>query len=538
MKKLNIIYHFCPIKNNMFDYHIDKLRKYIPKFNNKRVINIAVGDGLYSPEYVKEKLKGLDIQFFETPNNNEYRESYGFFEKLLPTIESTDENEYTFFGHSKSNSEKRQLGSYKKPHRLWTDYCYEYNLSNIDDVLDKLNTYDTYGIFKRTKGLETVAKDSKWHYSGTFFWFKNSEIFKQNWESKKDNGRYGTEAFLGRLITNEKSYCAFDLDGDLGKPISIFDNNSSWKSELDKIKFKKIVMIPVFCESHLVKYQIDNIIDTINPDYIVYNEGMFPRGPESSTIVSDNFISNYTTDGVRGFDYEDMEKIIESKQKEYPNIKIILNKMEYPKNLVDAPSCYTLACSNFEDVGIDVSEGDYIFPLEGDVFHHEDSKEEIEGYLSQLKPNTGFRSVWIDFLETQYYVEKITLLENGRSRKVCLRFGDMDWYKNVLSNFMTQTYPMLYPTDLTTYHYAWWRPGKFKQMRYDQLNRDRAYWDSFNNGLNEIRNSKNTHKNDIVMRPSTTRTDGFKFASFMDIKHPKHVFEHPNYVRGGVNETN
>ena len=31
---------------------------------------------------------------------------------------------------------------------------------------------------------------------------------------------------------------------------------------------KKIVTIPIFCESHLVKYQIPNIIDTINPDII------------------------------------------------------------------------------------------------------------------------------------------------------------------------------------------------------------------------------------------------------------------------------
>ena len=529
--KLNIIYHFSPIKNNMFDYHINKLRKYIPKFNNKRIVNIATGDGLYSPDYVKDKLSGLDVQFFETPDSNEYRESLGFFEKLLPAVESLDTNEYTFFGHSKSNSDKRQLDSYKRPHRLWTEYCYNHNLSDIDGVVDKLQTYHTYGIFKRTIGLETVASDSKWHYSGTFFWFKNSEIFNKDWKSKIDSGRYGTEAFLGRLIDDNNSYCAFNLNGDLGKPMSIFDENSSWKSELDTIKFKRIVMIPVFCESHLVKYQIDNIVETINPDYIVYNEGMFPRGPESSTLVSDNFISEYTLDGNRGFDYEDMKDIISKKQKEYPDVNIILNEMKYPSNLSHAPGCYTLACSNFDELGIDVSEGDYIFPLEGDVFHHQDSKDEIEGYLEQLKPNTGFRSVWIDFLENQYYAEKITLAESGRSRKVCIRFGDMDWYKDVLSNFMTQTYPMLYPTDLITYHYAWWRPDKFKEMRYAQLNRDKSYWDKFNDGLKDIKISRDTHKNDIVLRPSTTRMDGFKYASFIDIEHPIHVTEHPNYIK-------
>ena len=42
---------------------------------------------------------------------------------------------------------------------------------------------------------------------------------------------------------------------------------------------KKIVIVPVFCEAHLVRFQIPNIIDTIDPDVIIYNEGMFPSEP-------------------------------------------------------------------------------------------------------------------------------------------------------------------------------------------------------------------------------------------------------------------
>ena len=52
---------------------------------------------------------------------------------------------------------------------------------------------------------------------------------------------------------------------------------------------KKIVIVPVFCEAHLVRFQIPNIIDTIDPDVIIYNEGMFPAGPEGSTMVNEEF---------------------------------------------------------------------------------------------------------------------------------------------------------------------------------------------------------------------------------------------------------
>jgi hypothetical protein len=296
---------------------------------------------------------------------------------------------------------------------------------------------------------------------------------------------------------------------------------------------KKIVIIPVFCESHLIKFQVPNIIDTIDPDIIIYNEGMFPQGPESNTNVNNDFVKKYTLDGVRGFDFLELEKIIDNFQEQYPTKKIILNKMNYD-GLSGAPECYYKACSNFEELDIKIEKGDFIFPFEGDVFHHEDSKEEIEEYMSQLEPDTGFKSNWIDFIETPYYCERSTLKPfiekiEGRHRKVCLRYGTPEFYKDVLLNFMTQHYPMLYPTDLITYHYAWWRPEKFKELRYDQLNRPQEYWDSFEKGIQKIIKSKDTQE-DVVIRPSRPPQQTHHWASFIDIEHPKHVKQHPNYV--------
>ena len=52
----------------------------------------------------------------------------------------------------------------------------------------------------------------------------------------------------------------------------------------------KIVIIPTFCESHLIKCQIPNIIDTIDPDYIVYNDGMFPNGTEGNKQLTKEWL--------------------------------------------------------------------------------------------------------------------------------------------------------------------------------------------------------------------------------------------------------
>lgn len=296
---------------------------------------------------------------------------------------------------------------------------------------------------------------------------------------------------------------------------------------------KKIVIMPIFCEAHLVEYQIPNIIDTINPDYIIYNEGMFPRGPESTTNVTQQFIQEYTLDGKRGFDFELLEEIIKKAQKKYTSTEIILNKMEYPDFLTNASECYYRAVSNFRDFGISLEEGDYIFPYEGDVFHLESAKNEIQGYMDQLDPDTGFKSNWIDFIENQYYCERCTLKPfiekiEGRHRKICIRYGTEKFFKDVMLNFVSQKYPMLYPTDLVTYHYCWWRPGKYKQLRYDQLNRPPEYWKQFDKVLDQIKQLK---EKELVLRPDKPVTSTTRYASYWEIEHPEAIKNHTNYIK-------
>ena len=98
--------------------------------------------------------------------------------------------------------------------------------------------------------------------------------------------------------------------------------------------------------------------------------------------------------------------------------------MNYNTTIHNSSYHYVQACSNFKDLGVDIQEGDYIFPLEGDVFHLESSRKEIQGYMEQLEPNQGFKSIWIDFVQNQHYVEKYTLKpfeinKDGRHRKIC-----------------------------------------------------------------------------------------------------------------------
>ena len=302
------------------------------------------------------------------------------------------------------------------------------------------------------------------------------------------------------------------------------------------MKNKKIVIIPNFAESHFIKLQIQNLIDTIDPNIIVYNEGLFPKGPENKLNLTEEFKQKYCYKNTNlGFDTLETQSVIKKYQDKYPDKIIIHNEMKYSEDM-GAPEAYTLAVSNFDELGIEVNQGDYIFPLEPDVFHHEDDKEEIQGYLNQIQPNQGFTSLWYDFLETQYYIERHHHPEFGgnlRGRKVCVRFGDMEFYKSIVSQFMTQDYSMLFPTELKTYHYNWFRPEKYKQLRFDQIVRTEPnYWDDFEVGLKEIR--RNEGKQLIVLRPSRRGIVGdiglTEHAARVNLKQPKHIKEHPNFL--------
>tara|TARA_R110002020_G_scaffold25813_1_gene83541 strand:- start:3948 stop:4940 length:993 start_codon:yes stop_codon:yes gene_type:complete len=312
---------------------------------------------------------------------------------------------------------------------------------------------------------------------------------------------------------------------------------------------KKIVIIPTFCESHLIKCQIPNIIDTIDPNYIIYNEGMFPNGTEGNKALTKEWLDKYTLngDGKRGFDYEELKDIISQHQITYPKVKIILNEMEYFSGMTST-ECFRKASTNFEELGINVEEGDYIFPYEGDVFHHEDSKEEILDYLSQLNPGDGFRSIWIDYVQNFWYVEKSRLKpwinmalpvehedfhseKNYMSRRICFRYdkGGIK-YNKMIDNFMTKDYHnpitgygMLYPTDLITYHYAWIRPHKFRELRCDQLGRHPGYWEEFSKGLDQC---DKYELSEVCIRPSHAKWTSGYVKFFNTLPHPKHIKNH------------
>lgn len=291
---------------------------------------------------------------------------------------------------------------------------------------------------------------------------------------------------------------------------------------------KKIVILPCFGEGHLIDLQIQNLINTINPTHIIYNEGLFPTGPENKGGIDEQFRKKYCyKDTDLAWDTELVQQVVEKYQKLYPDKSIIWNPIDYFD--VDANNCYVHSVSNFEDFDIDIQEGDLIFPLEGDVFFHEDDVDFLNKMIDELNPNEGLQAPYLDFWQNQHYVEGNALDSNQiHNRRIVLKFGTWEYYKDVVYNFTAQKYPQLKMFPRYIFHYAWWRPGKYLDLRFSQLLRPADYHSDMRNALRQASECKDKQ---IVLRKNHPVDSLTRYLVRIEIDHPKHAKQHSNYIK-------
>jgi hypothetical protein len=292
---------------------------------------------------------------------------------------------------------------------------------------------------------------------------------------------------------------------------------------------KKIVIIPCFAEAHFTELQIDNLVNNINPDIIIYNEGLFPTGPEGKGGVDNEFCTEFCYgDTNLAWDTLELQSKIQQAQLKYPNIRIIWNHMSYD-DIQDPNQCYVAAVSNFDVFDIKIEPGDLIFPLEGDVFFHYDDVQLLNEYINGLDNDSGLQAPYLDFIENQYYVEGDSLDANKiHKRRIVIKFGTWEYYSSIVSNFTSQQYPQLQLFPRYIFHYAWWRPNKYKELRFKQLVRPKYYSDAMRAALQQATEAK---LKQIVMRPDRDERSLSRYIVHIDIDHPIEITKHTNYIK-------
>jgi hypothetical protein len=182
--------------------NVEQVKKRLWLFNGRRAVAIATGPTMVDPDQVIEAFDGQIDQFFRIPNNPKLRE-VATFVPLLSEVEGYA-SDITFYAHAKGVT--RPVNPGVTVH-TWTDLMYETCLDYFPRVHRLLQSYPMAGSFKKVGKCFTGSR-STWHYSGTYYWFRNKDVFSKQWR-KIDMQWWGTESWPGVMFPQNEAGCIF-----------------------------------------------------------------------------------------------------------------------------------------------------------------------------------------------------------------------------------------------------------------------------------------------------------------------------------------
>lgn len=203
----NLIYHCYPAAG--YESGVAQLVDRWSVFTGRKLVAVMSGQGLARIDDVMPRFP-RETEFMAFRNNPLLGESVSF-ESLLRGISSTSRESITFYAHSKGVSSSAAGGERAEAVKLWARAMYYHNLRDPQVVDSVLSASHTAGVFRRLGRYPKFPKESAWHYSGSFCWFRNSAIFGQDWPRKIVPSRYCSEFFFSTLVPLEHSAC---LHGD------------------------------------------------------------------------------------------------------------------------------------------------------------------------------------------------------------------------------------------------------------------------------------------------------------------------------------
>lgn len=208
----HLLFHMMPLAGEhewCWKKHVRQICDGLEQFNGKRIISISTpGPGDKKPyscpddvikEFEKYNAKGIEFLFFK--NKKALREVVSFVH-MLTKVQSTSSNDVVFYGHCKGVTHPAESMCH-----VWSDAMYETVYNNWEQVKVALEHYGMAGSFK-TYGQFTTKGNHRWHYSGTFYWFRSASVFTRNW-GHVDQFFYGTESWPGLMFRPHEAATLF-----------------------------------------------------------------------------------------------------------------------------------------------------------------------------------------------------------------------------------------------------------------------------------------------------------------------------------------
>lgn len=204
----NLIFHLWPVaEHQTWRWHAEQLAQRIHLFDHRRVMAVALDKTTAAREEV-EQLYGRLFQQIIWVDNNTQRREVETFKLLFKAVESQSLDEITFYAHGKG---VRTELSKNWTVRLWSETMYRLCLDRIEEAEALLRDKPICGCFKK-HGRLFAKSASDWHFSGTFFWFRNAEVFRRQWQII-DKKWFGMESWPSMHFAPSQAGCLFHEGG-------------------------------------------------------------------------------------------------------------------------------------------------------------------------------------------------------------------------------------------------------------------------------------------------------------------------------------
>jgi hypothetical protein len=165
-----------------------------------------------SIDVVRDELAGWDIEWVIRTNDPVLGE-VATFPGILERVASPEPTEATLYAHTKGVSRPQSQSV-----SLWREVMYHACLSDLDRVMSLLRRFACAGPFMKIGHQfdRSIVPRNHFHFAGSFFWFRNDQLFSRpDWRSIP-NFRFGVEAYLGQFFRTHEATCLYgDHAGDL-----------------------------------------------------------------------------------------------------------------------------------------------------------------------------------------------------------------------------------------------------------------------------------------------------------------------------------
>lgn len=198
----HLLYHCYPVGD--WRDHMRILRDNLSLFNGRRVLALAVGPETAGVDEVRGELAGLDVDLLRFDNDPSLKERVTFPTLLAALRQYQSRSDVTFYGHTKGVVSSKVMGPAA---RRWADAMYEALLGHWPAVRSALQTHAAVGIFQR-HWQGPVPTRAQWHYSGSFRWWRNQELYARDWQHV-DPTWLGSETHIGLVFGRGEAACLY-----------------------------------------------------------------------------------------------------------------------------------------------------------------------------------------------------------------------------------------------------------------------------------------------------------------------------------------